>query len=217
MLFSSLRFTWPKHLNLIFLNLCSRFSTPPLLLTSSLVILSCHLNLENLIFNKYFVLFLIYCSCHFCSVHLMYTDVWFGGINKLYYLFSICLQCFQEVTSIGCGHGFTIIASEKNHSSQLMIAGKYGVIGHDLFVKRSKMHSLSSQGVQKLKRQTVSLLQWDCWRGGHFVTGKNFYQFLSSFLLRIDSAQILILPGRGWGPAGAFVLEPWNLSQKSND
>mgnify|MGYP001793169415 CR=1 FL=1 len=43
MLFSSLRFTRPNHLNLVFLNLCSRFSTPHLLLTSSLVILCCHL------------------------------------------------------------------------------------------------------------------------------------------------------------------------------
>ena len=34
MLFSSLRFTWPNHLNLIFLNLSSRFSTLHLLLTS---------------------------------------------------------------------------------------------------------------------------------------------------------------------------------------
>ena len=37
-LFSSLHFTWPNHLNLIFHSLCSRFSTPHLLLTSSLVI-----------------------------------------------------------------------------------------------------------------------------------------------------------------------------------
>ena len=36
MLFSSLRFTWSNHLNLVFLNLCSRFSTPRLLLTSSI-------------------------------------------------------------------------------------------------------------------------------------------------------------------------------------
>ena len=35
MLFSSLPFTSPNHLYLIFLNLCSRFSTPHLLLTSS--------------------------------------------------------------------------------------------------------------------------------------------------------------------------------------
>ena len=33
----------PSHLNLAFLNLSSRFSTPNLLLTFSLVILSCHL------------------------------------------------------------------------------------------------------------------------------------------------------------------------------
>ena len=40
MVFSSLRFTWSNHLNLIFLNLCSRFSTPHLFLASSLEILS---------------------------------------------------------------------------------------------------------------------------------------------------------------------------------
>ena len=45
MLFSSLSFTWPSHLNLIFLHLCSRFSIPNLFLTSSLVILTCHLTL----------------------------------------------------------------------------------------------------------------------------------------------------------------------------
>ena len=38
MLFSFPSFTWPNYdLNLIFLNLCSRFSTPHLLLTSSIV------------------------------------------------------------------------------------------------------------------------------------------------------------------------------------
>ena len=43
MLFSSLSFIRPNHLNLAFLYLCSRFSTPHLLLTSSKVILSYHL------------------------------------------------------------------------------------------------------------------------------------------------------------------------------
>ena len=46
MLFSSLRFTWPNHLNHIFLNLCSGFSTPHLLLTFLLAIMSCHLTLD---------------------------------------------------------------------------------------------------------------------------------------------------------------------------
>ena len=56
MLLSSLCFTWPNHLNLVFLNLCSRFSTPHLLLTSSLVILSCHLTLDmylNILYSIY--------------------------------------------------------------------------------------------------------------------------------------------------------------------
>ena len=44
-LFSSLRFTWPIHLSLVFLNLWSSFSAHPLQ-TSSLVILSCHLTLD---------------------------------------------------------------------------------------------------------------------------------------------------------------------------
>ena len=46
MLFSSLCFTWSNHLNLVFLNLCSRFSTPHLLLTFSFVILLYHLILD---------------------------------------------------------------------------------------------------------------------------------------------------------------------------
>ena len=46
MLFSFLCFTWHNHLNVIFLNLCSRFSTPHHLLTSSLLLLSCHLTLD---------------------------------------------------------------------------------------------------------------------------------------------------------------------------
>ena len=53
MLFSSLRFTWWNHLNLIFLNPCSRFSTPHLLLTSSLVILPCHLTLHMYLNNSW--------------------------------------------------------------------------------------------------------------------------------------------------------------------
>ena len=73
MLFSSLHFTWPNHLNLVFLNLCSRFSAPHVLLTSSLVILSCHLHLTCIstfydhnmstmsMVNKFFWLHLISC------------------------------------------------------------------------------------------------------------------------------------------------------------
>ena len=54
MLFSSHLLTSPNHLDLglFFHNLCSRFFTPYLLLTSSLVILSCHLILDIIISQR---------------------------------------------------------------------------------------------------------------------------------------------------------------------
>ena len=53
MLFSSQHFTWPNHLNPFFLNPYSMFSSPHLLLTSSLVTLFCHLALDVCILKFY--------------------------------------------------------------------------------------------------------------------------------------------------------------------
>ena len=90
MLFSSLRFTLPNHLNLIFLNLCSRFFTPYLLLTSSLVNLSCFLltcisvnilwsQLASFVFFLYFFSWVI---SIFSLIIILFTVLYFNRSHR---------------------------------------------------------------------------------------------------------------------------------------
>ena len=75
MLFSSLCFTWPNHLGLVFLNLYSRFSTPNLPLTFSLVILSSHFTFYTYLYVLWSLLASSPSSLHVSYLFIIYLPL----------------------------------------------------------------------------------------------------------------------------------------------